>query len=91
MVIATLRFTDLARYRAYQARFMDIFTRFEGELLAADEAPVGLEGETPDKVVVMRFANRTAAEAFLFCEDYQAISQDRRAGAETCSYIVRAL
>lgn len=91
LVIATLRFSDLARYRAYQARFMDVFRRHAGEVLAADEAPVALEGEAVDKVVVMRFADRAAAEAFLYSEEYQEISEDRRAGAQTSSWLVQAL
>lgn len=91
LVIATLRFTDEARYRAYQSRFMDVFRAYRGELLAADESPLRLEGEAVDKVVVMRFADRTEAEAFLACDAYQAISEDRRAGAQTSSWLVRAL
>jgi uncharacterized protein (DUF1330 family) len=91
LVIAALRFTDIARYRAYQARFMGVFARFNGEVLAADEAPVLLEGETVDKLVVLRFPSRAEADAFLTCEDYRVISEDRRAGAETSSWMVQAL
>lgn len=91
LVIAALRFTDLARYRAYQARFMGVFARFDGEVLAADEAPVLLEGESIDKLVVLRFPSREEAEAFLNCEDYRAISEDRHDGAETSSWMVQAL
>lgn len=91
LVVATLRFSDLARYRAYQAGFMAVFSRYRGEILAADETPVPLEGEAADKVVVMRFPDRAEAEAFLYCDDYQAISEDRRAGAQTSSWLVQAL
>jgi uncharacterized protein (DUF1330 family) len=91
LVIAALRFTDVARYRAYQAQFMTVFARFNGEVLAADEAPVQLEGETIDKLVVLRFPSRAEAEAFLACEDYQVISEDRHAGAQTSSWMVQAL
>ena len=91
LVIATLRFTDVARYRAYQARFMEVFSRFQGEVLAADEEPRLYEGEAVDKVVVMRFPSSEEAEAFLFCDDYQAISEDRRAGAQTSSWLVKTL
>lgn len=91
LVIATLRFTDLARYRAYQARFMAVFARYNGEVLAADEEPELYEGEAVDKVVVMRFPDRVEAEAFLYDDDYQAISEDRRAGAQTSSWLVKTL
>ena len=34
-VLAQLRFTDRPAYDRYQARFMDVFKRFKGRLLAA--------------------------------------------------------
>ncbi|HET9877029.1 MAG TPA: DUF1330 domain-containing protein, partial [Mycobacterium sp.] len=37
--IAQLRFTDRAAYDRYQAKFMEVFRRHPGLLLAADESP----------------------------------------------------
>jgi uncharacterized protein (DUF1330 family) len=43
-VLAQLSFTDRTAYDRYQARFMDVFRKFDGRLLAADEHPRMLEG-----------------------------------------------
>jgi hypothetical protein len=43
-VIVQLKMTDRAAYDRYQARFFDVFSKFEGRLLSADEHPSVLEG-----------------------------------------------
>lgn len=90
LVIAQLRFTDVARYRAYQAAFPAVFATSGGTVLAADEAPQTLEGDWPfDKIVVMSFPNEATARAFIDSAAYRAISKDREAGAETVSIMAR--
>ncbi|MDT5279849.1 MAG: hypothetical protein QOJ20_1044 [Mycobacterium sp.] len=42
--IAALKFTDRDAYNRYQAAFMDVFQRYAGTVLAADEAPQVVEG-----------------------------------------------
>ena len=91
LVIATLRFKDLSRYRAYQARFPEAFAGSGGSVLAADEQPQLLEGTAVDKVVVMRFDNEMAARAFIESPAYQEISVDRIAGADTSSWMIKAI
>jgi uncharacterized protein (DUF1330 family) len=91
-VLAQLRFTDRSAYDRYQARFMEVFRRFDGYLLAADEHPQVLEGEWQrDKVVLMAFPDADAARAFAESPEYQAISVDRKAGADTLSLLVHGL
>jgi uncharacterized protein (DUF1330 family) len=71
---------------------MEVFQQYSGTHLAADEAPRVGEGQWQrDKVVVMSFPEETS-----FCEwtespDYQRISEDRRAGADTVALLVQAL
>jgi uncharacterized protein (DUF1330 family) len=43
--IAQLRFSDRAAYDRYQLRFTDVFSRYQGTLLAADESPQLIEGQ----------------------------------------------
>jgi uncharacterized protein (DUF1330 family) len=43
-VIVQLKMNDRAAYD-YQARFFDVFKKFSGRLLSADEHPLVLEGE----------------------------------------------
>lgn len=91
-VVAQLRFTDEARYRRYQSRFAEVFAGSGGRLLAADESPTVLEGEwAKSKLVIMQFDGAEAARAFLGHPAYQAISEDRWAGAETTALLARGL
>ena len=86
-VVAQLRFTDEAAYRRYQRRFADVFAGSGGKLLAADEAPIVLEGKwASNKLVIMEFDGRETARQFLQSPAYQAISEDRKALAETIAF-----
>ncbi|EUA14101.1 hypothetical protein I553_7223 [Mycobacterium xenopi 4042] len=59
--IAQLRFTDRTAYDRYQAKFMEVFSRYAGTLLAADEAPQVVEGQWDrEKVVLMSFPDEAA-------------------------------
>lgn len=91
-IIAQLKFTRREHYDRYQARFMDVFSRFRGKLLAADAHPVVLEGEWPrDKVVIMEFPDAAAAREFQDSPEYREISVDRKAGADAIVLSVRGL
>lgn len=88
LVIAALRFKDESRYERYQAAFAQIFAKWGGSLLAASR-PTMLEGhELFDKAVVMRFSDAERAMMFLESAEYECISGDRRAGAETIAWLV---
>jgi uncharacterized protein (DUF1330 family) len=90
--LAQLSFTDVDAYRRYQVRFMDVFRKFEGRLLAADEAPQVTEGNwSGDKVVLMSFPDEAAYEAFARSPEYLEISKDRWAGAETIALLLRGV
>ena len=64
-VIVQLKMTDSAAYDRYQARFFDVFKKFQGRLLSADEEPGVLEGVwNRDKLVLMSFPDEAAFRAF---------------------------
>ncbi|MET7772187.1 DUF1330 domain-containing protein [Nocardia sp. NPDC005366] len=91
-VLAQLKFTDRVAYDRYQARFFDVFTRYSGTLLAADEAPRVLEGATDrEKVVLMSFPDEAAVTAWAESAEYREISKDRHAGADTVTLLVHGL
>ena len=91
-VIAQLRFTNVELYRRYQKQFEPVFRDSGGKLLAADEAPTVLEGEWAlNKIVIMEFKEANAARQFLNSPEYQLISRDRLAGAETTTLLVQGL
>ena len=83
--IAQLKFTERAAYDRYQAQFMGVFSQFEGALLAADEAPVLVEGSSDvEKVVLMSFPHEPAFKRWAQSADYRRISQDRLAWRRYC-------
>ena len=90
--IAQLKFTDRAAYDRYRARFMEVFRRHPGTLLAADERPEVIEGEWDrEKVVLMSFPDEAAFRGWAQSPEYQDISKDRLAGADTLVLLVKGL
>ncbi len=91
LVVATIRFTDVERYRRYAKAFPAVFQNSGGAMLAADEAPAQLDGNPAQvaKVVVMRFDSEGAARGFLNSPEYLRIAEDRDAGADVTSWIVK--
>jgi uncharacterized protein (DUF1330 family) len=66
-VIVQLKMTDRAGYDRYQARFFDVFKKFSGWRLSADEKPVVLEGAWDrDRLVLMSFPDEAAFQASAF-------------------------
>lgn len=91
-VMVQLSFTERAAYDRYQARFFEVFSRFRGRLLAADEHPQVQEGEwAHDKVVLMSFPDEAAYREWADSPAYQEIARDRRAGASAVALLVRGL
>jgi uncharacterized protein (DUF1330 family) len=81
--IVQLKITDRTAYDRYQARFFDVFRKFSGRLLSADESPALLEGVWDrDKLVLMSFPDDAAFHAWANSPEYLEISKDRKAGAE---------
>jgi uncharacterized protein (DUF1330 family) len=90
--IAQLRFTDRAAYDRYQMRFMDVFRRYHGTLLADDERPLVVEGSWDrEKVVLMSFPDEPEFRSWSESAEYQEISKDRDAGADTLVLLAQGL
>jgi uncharacterized protein (DUF1330 family) len=90
--IAQLKFTDRAVYDRYQGRFMGVFRRHPGTLLAADESPEVIEGEWDrEKLVLMSFPDEAAFRGWAQSPEYQEISKDRLAGADTLVLLVKGV
>ena len=88
--IAQLTITDNAAYRRYEARFMEVFAKFRGRALAADEAPRVVEGDWDrQKVVLLSFPDTAAFEAWANSPEYQEIARDRKAGSDGVVLLVR--
>ena len=71
---------------------MPILIKHGGRLLAADEHPEVTEGRWDgDKIVLMAFPDRETFTAWVTSPEYQEISKDRLAAAETTGILVRGL
>jgi uncharacterized protein (DUF1330 family) len=89
-VIVQLKMTDRATYDRYQARFFDVFKKFNGRLLSADEHPRVLEGVWDrDKLVLMSFPDEAAYRAWADSPEYLEISKDRKAGAQAIALLTK--
>jgi uncharacterized protein (DUF1330 family) len=89
-VIVQLKMTDRAAYDRYQARFLDVFRKFQGRLLSADEAPAVMEGTWDrDKLVLMSFPDEAAFRAWADSPEYLEISKDRKASADGIVLLAR--
>jgi uncharacterized protein (DUF1330 family) len=67
----------------YQAQFFDVFKKYSGRLLSADENPSVLERTwNCDKLVLMSFPDEAAFHAWASSPDYLDIAKDRKFGAQ---------
>lgn len=58
-LIGHIEITDPALYRDYEAGFMDALTPHKGSILAVDDDPTTVEGETKKgRVVILSFPTR---------------------------------
>jgi uncharacterized protein (DUF1330 family) len=90
--IVQLKMTDRAAYDRYQARFFEVFKKFSGRLLSADENPSVLEGTwNRDKIVLMSFPDESAFYAWANSPDYLDIAKDRKAGADAVVLLAKGL
>ncbi|HEX5380055.1 MAG TPA: DUF1330 domain-containing protein [Phenylobacterium sp.] len=90
--IAQLTISDREAYGRYQARFLEVFGRFRGRLLAADEAPQVVEGAWDrEKLVLMSFPDEAAFRDWADSPDYREIAKDRLAGSDAVVLLVRSV
>ena len=91
-LIANIAIEDRDRYRRYEAGFMEIFGRYDGELLAVDEKATVLEGEHPyTRTVLIRFPSQEQADAWYHSPEYQALAQHRFASSRADIVSVQGL
>ena len=71
--IAMFSIGDPGAYERYQARFMGVMNRYEGQLLAADKHPVVVEGSWDlEKLVLLSFPNEADFREFAESKEYEA-------------------
>jgi uncharacterized protein (DUF1330 family) len=91
--LAQLNIHDRERYGRYMSRFMPVLEKYNGKLLAADDAPRVLEGQWWDrnKVVLMEFADKDAFRAWASSPEYNEIAEDRKASADVVVLLIKGI
>jgi len=81
-IIANLVVTDADEYRKYEKGFFPIMKRFGGEFVTFDDSHENLEGDSPlaGRVIIVKFPSEEIAKRWYNDEEYQALSEFRRAG-----------
>ena len=81
-MIANLVVSDADEYRRYEKGFFPILKRFNGEFVTFDDHHENLEGKYPlqGRVIIFKFPSEQVAKKWYKDEEYQALSEFRRAG-----------
>ena len=81
--ICTMKIHDPDTYRKYTAQTPAIVARHGGRFLTRGDLVTTHEGDAfTDRMVIIEFPDRTAAEAWYNDPDYQSASQYRRASSK---------
>jgi len=89
-ILSRLTIHDRDEYAKYEDQFMDVFEKFDGELLSVDEEPLVIAGEwEATRSVLIEFPSQESAFEWMQSEEYQAIAKHRNAGSTLSSILVR--
>lgn len=83
-VIANFIVHDASTYRKYEKGFFPILKKHGGEFITYDDNTQTLEGPEPreGRVVLFKFPSKKAASDWYNDPEYQALSENRRAGTK---------
>ena len=85
-VTAQINIQDREKYALYEQGFMEIFVRYEGKMLAVDEAPEVWEGQwSCTRTVLTEFPSAQAVKAWYNSPEYQQLATHR--GAVSSAHI----
>ena len=91
-IIAQIDIRDRSEYDKYAAGFLEVFARFNGELLVVSETPEVVEGDWPyTRTVVIRFPSADDARRWYQSAEYQAIAQHRFRASKANAVMVEGL
>lgn len=90
--VAHIHVKNREEYEKYSARFMDVFSKFNGKLLAADFNAKAVMGEwNGDRLVIVEFPNAGEFKAWATSPEYLEIAKHRIAGADVTTVLAEAL
>ncbi|MBL4728351.1 MAG: DUF1330 domain-containing protein [Gammaproteobacteria bacterium] len=83
-MIANLVVEDASEYRKYEKGFFPLLKKFGGEFVTFDDNHENFEGEFPleGRVIIFKFPSEKLAKQWYNDDEYQALSEFRRAGTK---------
>ena len=91
-IVARVSIHDKDIYSTYEDGFMEIFSRYNGELLAVDEDVTVLEGEWPcTRTVLIQFPSEEEALAWYKSSEYQELAKHRFAASDADIALLKSL
>ena len=82
-IVAHIKIENREEYARYEAGFLEIFAKYEGELLAVSDEPQVIEGEWPyTRAVILRFPDADEARRWYESPEYQALAKHRWEASE---------
>lgn len=91
IMISTQHVKDWDLLAEYRKGAGPIVRRHGGELLGRSNTPDALHGEAVDSVVVFRFPDRAAVDAWLADPDYQPLKQIRDQAVDMSLILIDAM
>ena len=89
-LIAQVKIVDADGFREYEKGFFATLKPFGGSVVIADGSPESVEGNWPDgRTVLIEFASMDDAKGWYHSDEYQRISQARRANGESTMAFLR--
>ncbi|MCR9104563.1 MAG: DUF1330 domain-containing protein [Gammaproteobacteria bacterium] len=83
-MVVNLAVTDAESYRTYEKGFFGLLKKYGGEFITYDDNPITFEGDEPraGRMIIFQFPSEQVAKDWYADQDYQALSEHRRAGTK---------
>ncbi len=90
--VGHIKIKNREEYEKYSDRFMDVFSKFKGKLLAADFNAKAVMGEWDgDRLVIVEFPNAADFKEWATSPEYLEIAKHRIAGAEVTTILANGI
>jgi uncharacterized protein (DUF1330 family) len=88
--LAQLKIHDPQRYEKYLEGFNEIFAKYKGKVIAADDGPTVLEGEwSYSRVVIIQFPNENELKRWYESREYQTLAKYRIKSSQADVIIIK--
>lgn len=90
--IVLVNITDREGFERYGQGYMDVWSKYDGQILAADENPTVIEGDWPySRTVLLSFPSADALNLWYRSPEYQVLVQHRFQSSTSRLAVLRGL